>query len=709
MTVPQQTPYKSYTGNGVTTAYPIGFLCLQAGDLGVYVNGAKLTLVDYTITDLTADTGGTVTFNVAPADGVQVFFNLEVVPERLTDYKYAGDFFSSVVNGDFDRIWLAIQQGFLANSRALTLGVGDQDGAGSYRAKQNRIQDLADPIASQDAVNLRWVQQQLADLATDGSGQFVMQALAEQNDPTQGAGLIGYKGTTLYNFLQDKFLLDPFFYVTSRSAAAARDIPPVVSRIFVGGYTVEGDCEPMWFEAVADTGTLQPWQFRSNGATRRWELRMRGMVTPEMFGAKRDGITNDRDAIVNAMLFCHAIGGGKVECLPGTYFITNSIAATGINGVTLTSRVPRAATIKIPQVATPGGGLPSHIIVLTNCSNIEVSGLALLGNRQVSNTYTAFCGIYLISCQNYKIKNNAISWVESICISVNTGCVNGDVSDNYLNNASSGIWLFKGNINADINRNRIDLMQIHGILTDDATSADTTPATSSPNQYIRIDDNFITNFSLSGGLGAGVVMSGQVGGSITNNDIAVGGVNGTSAASGIVVNSGQDTYNKCDGVVISDNRIRDIYGGAGITLQGAHGCTVQGNSMWNLFLWPTSLSGAAINIVEDVAGAHSVSLQRTQYNIVGGNTVRANGNTQYAVQLGANTLANCIYKQQCLGVGVTDVQVVTGTGQGQLHFKGYGALPTYNLGWRGAQWHNTTDDRLYIATNTAWVVVGTQT
>ncbi|KAG1387360.1 hypothetical protein G6F60_014143 [Rhizopus arrhizus] len=39
--------------------------------------------------------------------------------------------------------------------RALLLGRNDVDGQGAYRARDNRIQDLADPKADQDAVNRR--------------------------------------------------------------------------------------------------------------------------------------------------------------------------------------------------------------------------------------------------------------------------------------------------------------------------------------------------------------------------------------------------------------------------------------------------------------------------------------------------------------------------------------------------------------------------
>lgn len=51
--------------------------------------------------------------------------------------------------------WLGLLPGGI--SRVLRLGTFDRDGQGAYRARQNRIQDLADPILDQDATNKRWV------------------------------------------------------------------------------------------------------------------------------------------------------------------------------------------------------------------------------------------------------------------------------------------------------------------------------------------------------------------------------------------------------------------------------------------------------------------------------------------------------------------------------------------------------------------------
>lgn len=179
-------------------------------------------------------------------------------------------------------------------------------------------------------------------------------------------------------------------YIASRAAATSREIAVEITRVVIGGYAEEGDCEPMWFAAVADVGALLPWQFRSNAGTRRWELRARGWVTPEMFGARRDAVTNDRQAIVDAATYLAAAGGGEVQFLSGTYYVTDSIALTNMTGVSLVARVPRLTTIKIPQVATPGGGLSSHIIVATNCSHFSIRGLTLIGNREISQAYTAF-------------------------------------------------------------------------------------------------------------------------------------------------------------------------------------------------------------------------------------------------------------------------------------------------------------------------------
>ena len=109
MTVQQQTPYSLANGNGVTTVFPYQFLVLNEDDLGVYVDGVRLTVnLDYTVSGVGVATGGDITLLAAPGS-VTVSIIREMAIERLTDYQQAGDFLAPTVNDDFDRPMLLLQ------------------------------------------------------------------------------------------------------------------------------------------------------------------------------------------------------------------------------------------------------------------------------------------------------------------------------------------------------------------------------------------------------------------------------------------------------------------------------------------------------------------------------------------------------------------------------------------------------------------------
>ncbi|MFU1927496.1 tail fiber domain-containing protein [Bordetella hinzii] len=156
MTVPENPNTRTEAvGNGITVSFPFDFLCLESRDLRVSVSGMELSPSQYTVGGLGQMQGGTVTFYSPPAAGAPILMELDVVVARAIDYQDYGDLFATTVNFDFDRLWLAIKGVFTSLRRALFLGPYDVDGQGSYRANNNRIQDLGDPVADQDAVNRR--------------------------------------------------------------------------------------------------------------------------------------------------------------------------------------------------------------------------------------------------------------------------------------------------------------------------------------------------------------------------------------------------------------------------------------------------------------------------------------------------------------------------------------------------------------------------
>jgi len=101
----------SYTGNGVATVYAYGFKIADEDDLLVKVAGVTKTITtDYTVSGVDSETGGNVTFVVAPANGAAVTIERNVGYTRPTDYQRNGAFEEATVDDDFDRLEMQVQQ-----------------------------------------------------------------------------------------------------------------------------------------------------------------------------------------------------------------------------------------------------------------------------------------------------------------------------------------------------------------------------------------------------------------------------------------------------------------------------------------------------------------------------------------------------------------------------------------------------------------------
>lgn len=111
MTVSIQTPFNTYTAAPGATLFAYQFKVLRDGDLLVSVDGVPKTLgIDYSISGIGDDDGGDVAFTSAMVGGEKVLLRSNIVFDRSTDYQQNGEFPADVVNKDFDRPWLALQQ-----------------------------------------------------------------------------------------------------------------------------------------------------------------------------------------------------------------------------------------------------------------------------------------------------------------------------------------------------------------------------------------------------------------------------------------------------------------------------------------------------------------------------------------------------------------------------------------------------------------------
>lgn len=109
MPVSNNNTFTVSTANGVTTVFPYNFTLLSTNDLVVTVAGVVVT-TGFTVSGVGNSAGGNITFSVAPANGAEVLRKRVVSLTRSTDYQYVGSLSSEVLDADFDRLWLAMQQ-----------------------------------------------------------------------------------------------------------------------------------------------------------------------------------------------------------------------------------------------------------------------------------------------------------------------------------------------------------------------------------------------------------------------------------------------------------------------------------------------------------------------------------------------------------------------------------------------------------------------
>lgn len=124
MPIGEQNPISQHTGNGVATTFAYSFGVLLRADLRVRVDGAEVT-TGFTVSGVGSRTGGTVTFTAAPASGAQILIYRQVVRSRDTDYQYSGDLREEVLDADFDRLWMAIQEDASQFGRIVRAPVGE--------------------------------------------------------------------------------------------------------------------------------------------------------------------------------------------------------------------------------------------------------------------------------------------------------------------------------------------------------------------------------------------------------------------------------------------------------------------------------------------------------------------------------------------------------------------------------------------------------
>ncbi|MDH5766789.1 MAG: hypothetical protein OEZ38_12310, partial [Gammaproteobacteria bacterium] len=143
MAINTTIPLNEYTGNDSTTIFSFTFKVVLDTDLKVYFDGVEQNS-GFTITGIGEDTGGNVTFNVAPVTGVTVRLERVSVIERQNDYTEGAALPTNTLDSDFDRLTGIIQE--------IDRGVIRETPDGKIDVANRVLKNVSDPISDQDAV-----------------------------------------------------------------------------------------------------------------------------------------------------------------------------------------------------------------------------------------------------------------------------------------------------------------------------------------------------------------------------------------------------------------------------------------------------------------------------------------------------------------------------------------------------------------------------
>lgn len=107
--MPGIAPIVRYVANGVQTAFEYPFPIFASEDLKVYFDGAP-QFSGYDVSDTGNTSGGTITFNIAPASGIVLTLERRLPLERMTDFLEGGDFSAQSINNELDYMTAGLQQ-----------------------------------------------------------------------------------------------------------------------------------------------------------------------------------------------------------------------------------------------------------------------------------------------------------------------------------------------------------------------------------------------------------------------------------------------------------------------------------------------------------------------------------------------------------------------------------------------------------------------
>lgn len=202
------------------TVFPFGFKVVDPTHLLVTVGGVTKGLnVDYTVTGVGADLGGTATFLAPMVGGETVVLRRSMPYSRETDYQVDGDLHADTLNDDQDAPVMMLQQLAAEVARGLHLADVDTD---LGRTQLPPLQPGKPLVGAADGRGLVFGDTTL-------TGDMALRGSLADGSPGSGAALvaftlpaIGAEARTLAAWLQERVSILNFIPVAQHAAIAAR-------------------------------------------------------------------------------------------------------------------------------------------------------------------------------------------------------------------------------------------------------------------------------------------------------------------------------------------------------------------------------------------------------------------------------------------------------------------------------------------------------
>lgn len=261
MTVSSATTRNDYTATIGQTTFPYTFQTFASSDLVVLQNGVALSEGSgYSVTDVGVDAGGDVILVTGAGTGDSILIYLNMDLSRTIDYQNAGDFLSSEVNDDFDRLWLALQQGKTELESAVRRNSAD---SGTINMELPIAADRAQKILAFDATGAVLAQQYIGGLQVLSRDAFTGDGVTTTFTMSKSMSSSLAMNVVVAGIMQDV----TSYSVVGGTSLVFSEAPPANSSIEVRSFV----------EAEIVSTDLSSSEFTGDGATTTFTLTTNGV------------------------------------------------------------------------------------------------------------------------------------------------------------------------------------------------------------------------------------------------------------------------------------------------------------------------------------------------------------------------------------------------------------------------------------------------